>query len=77
VTVRHDQTSPQLEHERHGGVFRLAGVPPRDHGPGGADLPPPGRLSRRVMHILNTNAPGSRLAPFLYPHEPATPKGTA
>jgi hypothetical protein len=70
------QISPPLDSERNGDFFVCGGLPPRDHGPGGGpgDLPPPsscvtppGRLSRRVSHILNTNAPGSRLAPFLYP----------
>jgi hypothetical protein len=75
VTARHVPTPPLLERERHGGVFRFGGVPPRDHGPGGRRgytpppppsshaTPPPGRLARRVIDIFSSEFDGSPLAP--------------
>ena len=83
MTQGHDQTSPPLESGRHGGVFRFGGVPPREQGPGGGgvELPPPGRLSRRVRHIMDSNVEGSLLAPLLFGGSSfspsATTKGTA
>lgn len=77
TTAQAAQISPPLGTERAGDFFVGGGVPPRDHGPGGPGALPPGRLTRRVLHILTSNLPGSLLAPVLVPDTPYSTKGTA
>jgi hypothetical protein len=85
TTAQAAQISPPLTAER-GDFLVSGGVPPRDHGPGGGPgALPPGRLTRRVLHILTTNLHGSLLAPVLVerrtgdsvPTTHAPTKGTA